>query len=163
MFNSKVKEDFNKRLEEAKKKINIADHLLNVTLPLLGDYKLLIIVVEDTFLSSTNAITALLEYDMYHKRIPFSELKSLEDKIKLFKKYSLKKYNLTPKILNTLDNLKKIIERHRESPVVFVRNKSLVICNDTYSENLVVTLTFLKEAVYKTKIFIQDVTLILKQ
>ncbi len=158
-----ISEDFKNQILEAKNKLSVADHLLNVTLPLIGDYKLIIIIVEDTFLAMSKAMTSLLEHDMTYKKIPFVKLNNSSDKKRMFKQYCLKKYNLNPEILSIFDNLKEIIERHRKSPVVFVKNKSLVICNDTYSKNLVVTLDFLKDAVYKTKIFIQEINTILKQ
>ena len=56
--------------DKAIKNIKIADHMLTQTYPLVKDPRLLLTVLENVFLSLTNAIGALLYFERLYKRVP---------------------------------------------------------------------------------------------
>ena len=55
-------EEFQTFLEKAKRHLKVADRMIYVTYPVVKDNKLLMIVMENLFLSLTNAITALMSF-----------------------------------------------------------------------------------------------------
>ena len=63
-------EQFQESRDNAKKKIQIADHMLGVTYPLVKDTKLLVVIMENIFLAYTNAMAAILYHERLFKRIP---------------------------------------------------------------------------------------------
>jgi hypothetical protein len=59
-------EKFQELREVAKKKLQLADHILTMTYPIVNDSKLLLAVVENMFLALTNAMGSVLYYEFPH-------------------------------------------------------------------------------------------------
>lgn len=124
-------EKFQELRETAKKRINIADHMLKVTYPFVKDPKMLLTVVENIFLAMTNSMSSALYYERLFKRVPiFPE--NFESKFSLFKDKCVKKHKLNPDHLKMLRELKEIILQHKKSPIEFSRKDMFVICNGGY-------------------------------
>ncbi len=161
----------NDSLEQSVKHLRTADHLLTTTIKFVGDYKLLILVVQNLFLSLTKAINALLVYHYskqnnkdksdYNKIYYDITRMKFDEKKKLFIPL-ISKYHFDPEILSMVLELKNIIIKHEESPVVFTRNKRLIICDDHYN-NTIVDQEFLERVINKTKIFIQGVITLVRE
>jgi len=148
-------EKFQESFEKAKHYLKIADHMLSTTFPLIKDYNLIPLVVENIFLALTNALAALLHYELLFKRVPlFNE--TFDSKFKVFNSYCVRRYNFDKEILDVMLSVKNIVLRHRKSPVEFSRKDKFVICSDSY-ETLTVRLDDVKNYLHKTKIFIQEV------
>jgi hypothetical protein len=114
----------------AKKKLQLADHILTMTYPLVNDSKLLLAVVENIFLSLTNAMGSVLYYERLFKRVPpFHD--NFSSKFSLFREYA-EKNNIDKEYLRLIQNIKDVIVKHKKSPVEFARKDQLVICNDDY-------------------------------
>ena len=61
-------EKFEELIENAKRHIRIADHIAYVTFPLVKEKRLLLKVLDDTYLVMINIINAILQYDYVYKR-----------------------------------------------------------------------------------------------
>lgn len=124
-------EKFQELREIAKKRISIADHMLNMTYPFVNDPKLLVTVVDNIFLAMTNSMSSVLYYERLFKRIPlFPE--NFESKFALFKNKCVKRYNIPKEHTGLLRELKEIVIKHRKSPIEFSRGGRFIICNGNY-------------------------------
>ena len=147
-------EKFQESKEAAKKRLQIADHMLTMTYPFVQDPKLLITVIENLFLALSNAMSSVLHYERLFKRIPpFQD--TFASKFTLFKSKCVPKYNIDPEYIQLLQDLKEIIIEHRKSPVEFSKKDRFVICSEDYKLKTV-SLAELKEYTKKTKLFIQQ-------
>lgn len=145
-------EKFQELREVAKKKLQLADHILTMTYPIVNDSKLLLAVVENLFLALTNAIGSVLYYERLFKRIPpFQD--NFSSKFNLFREYAEKK-KLNGGYLRMIQNLKDIILKHKKSPVEFARKEQFVICNGNYRTRII-SVNELKDYIAKAKSFLR--------
>jgi len=149
-------EKFQELREIAKKKINLADHILTQTYPLLKDPKLLVSVIENIFLAYTNAIGSLLHYERLFKRVPqFQD--TFESKWRIFINECAHKYKIKQSELDDIRMIKSIIIKHKKSPMEFVRDGRFVICSGDYKID---TISFdeLKKLLLNAKVFIANIS-----
>jgi hypothetical protein len=152
---------FQEQILKANKHLKIADHMLYVTYPLLKDYKLMPLILENIFLAQTNGLSALLNYELTFKRIPeFSE--NFESKFNVFKEHCFKRYHFDKEIINVLVEVKELVLKHRRSPVEFYKNNKFVICSDDY-KLITLSVEGIKRYITKTKVFIQEINNIISK
>lgn len=124
-------EKFFEARHNAKKYIRTADHILTMTYPLVNDPKLLLAVIDDIFLSLTNAMSILLYLERYQKLIPpFHD--NFESKFNMFKMNIIDKYKLDRSYLMLIQEIKEILNSHKKSPVEFSRKDAFIICSNNY-------------------------------
>ncbi len=139
--------------DKAARNLHIADHILTQTYPMLNDPKLLLAVLENLFLSMNHALTCLLHYEEYHGRIPkFQD--EFDSKLNMLKLKVAKQNNITPEVVNFLQELKAKVSAHKKSPLEFARKDRFVICSDTY-QTQVISAPQLKKDLQRTKLFLQ--------
>jgi len=154
-------EKFEELIQNAQRRIHVADHMLTQTYPLIKDPKLLLSVVENTFLSLSYAMSALLYYERLFKRVPlFAD--TFDAKIEVFKEKVLSRYGIAMDYIILLNDMKEIIVKHRESPVEFVRQDRFVICSDNYKMKTI-DVAHMKKYISSAKNFIREVAGILEQ
>ena len=147
-------EQFQQARDKAKKSIQIADHMLSVTYPLVKDPKLILAIMENIFLAYTNAMSAILYHDRLFKKIPaFND--TFESKFNLFKARCVDEHKLDKSYLIDLYDIKSTILEHKKSPVEFTRKDKFVICSEDYKMRTI-SLTELANYINKAKVFIQD-------
>lgn len=147
-------EKFQEARDKAKKNIQIADHMLSVTYPLIKDTKLLLAIMENIFLAYTNAMGAILYHDRLFKKIPpFQE--TFESKFNMFKERCVIRHNLDKGHITDIQNIKDIIVEHKKSPVEFVRKDRFVICSDSYRMRAI-GVNEIADYINKAKLFIQE-------
>ena len=146
---------------KAVRNIKIADHMLTVTYPLVNDPKLLVAVMENTFLSMTQAMAALLHYERLYKRVP-PFYNNFESKFNMFKERCVKKHELDPGFLLMMQSLKEFLVEHRKSPVEFSRGGRFVVCSDSYKMKTI-SITEMKKNVERAKVFIAQVLSIIQK
>ena len=149
-------EKFQELRAYSKKKLDVADHMLSVTYPLLKDVKLLVAVMENTFLAYTNAMSSVLHYDrMFHKIPAFED--NFESKFNMFKQKSMVRHGINHKYLEDMQKIKILLMEHRKSPVEFSKKDKFVICSDKFD---VKTISVKDMQRYKNncRLFIQDVS-----
>jgi len=143
----------------ARKKLQVADHMLTMTYPLIKDPKLLLAVMENIFLALTNSIGALLYYERIYKRVPpFQD--TFVSKFNVFNQKCAKRYQINPEYLLMMRDIKDIILQHKKSPVEFTRNDSFIICSDNYQMKTI-SLEKIKNYILKSRLFIQQIDSIL--
>jgi hypothetical protein len=141
--------------DKALKYLKNAEHGLTFTYPLIKENKVLLSVVNNLFLSLTSAMSSLLYYEFFYKRISLFEDK-FESKFYILKNKLLEKYHLDEESLKLIRDLKDLIIAHNESPIEFSRGNKLIICSDNY-ELKEISPESLKNAISKTKLFIEDI------
>ena len=146
-------EEFQLLREKAKNRLQIADHMLTMTYPLVKDTKLLLVIMENIFLALTYAMSSILYYEKLFKRIPaFTD--NFESKLNIFKERCVNKYNIDRVYLTLLQNIKNIMIEHKKSPMEFERKGKFVICSNSYRLRTI-TINQIKEYITKTKEFVQ--------
>ena len=146
-------EKFQELREIAKKKLQLADHILTMTYPIVNDGRLLLAVMENIFLALTNAMGSVLYYERLFKRVPpFHD--NFSSKFNLFKEYAEKK-KVNEEYLKLIQNTKSIIVKHKTSHVEFARKDQFVICNGSYKTHTI-SVNELKDYIAKAKSFLRQ-------
>jgi|TARA_B100000315_G_C14356834_1_gene486582 hypothetical protein len=154
-------EKFQELRDAAKKKLQLADHILTMTYPVVKDSRLLLSSMENLFLSFSYGMSSILHYDRIFKRIPpFPD--NFTSKLELFQYKCAKRYNIDDEYSKILKDLKEIIVAHKKSPIEFSRNKNFVICNGDYRMRTISSKE-VKSYIEKAKLFIKDVSTIVSK
>src|SRR3989338_5812338 len=111
-------EKYEELMDIARKRVQVADHMLTMTYPLVKDPKLLLAVMENIFLALTNSIGALLHYERIYKRVPpFQD--TFASKFNLFQNKCSQRYSIDNEHLMMIQEIKDMILQHKKSPVEF--------------------------------------------
>jgi len=154
------KERFELSLEAAKKNIKVADHMVHVTYKVVNDPKLLLSVLENVFLAFSDAIGSILYLERLYKMIPpFRD--SFESKFNMFRLRIVEKFKIDKKYINIMQITRDIVLEHKNSPVEFVKNNKLIICDDNYKTK-VLEISDVKEIVQIAKNFVNLVDTIVR-
>src|SRR3989338_7113483 len=107
-------EKFQELSDLAKKKLQLADHILTMTYPLVKDARLLLAVVENIFLSLNYAMSSVLYHEMLFKRVPpFPD--NFAAKFDLFKDKCVDKYKIDQGHVKLIQEVKKLAETIKRS------------------------------------------------
>ena len=141
-------------LENAKKEILMAEHMINVTYRLVNDQKMLISVASRLRDAFANTMAAVLMYDVYYRKIPQFEMK-YDTILSIFKARSIRRYNFNPEYIVLIQEMHDLMDFHRKSPIQFTRQDKLVICSDSYNTKTI-SAENIKNYINKAKLFIAD-------
>lgn len=150
-----------KLVEKANKSLRLADHLTYVTYPLLKDVKLVVTITENLYNAHVYAMDAFLKYEMLYKRIQRVP-EDFDSRFDIFKTKIAKRYNIDREHILLMDDLRKIIDYRRKSPIEFIRKEKIVICSDNYKMR---TLNYdkAKEYINKSKPFFTRLNRVLRK
>ncbi len=124
-------EKFMECRDRARNNIRIADHMLTMTYPLVQDPKLLLAVLENIFLSLTNAMASVLYYERVFKRVPpFHD--TFESKFSLFKAKIVPRNNIDLGHVRFIAEIKELVQERKEASVEFSRKGKFYIASDSY-------------------------------
>ncbi|MBI2650968.1 hypothetical protein HYX01_00680 [Candidatus Woesearchaeota archaeon] len=152
-------EKFHELKDAAIKKLQIADHILTMTYPLVKDQRLLVSVLENLFLAFSYGMSSVLHYELFFKRVaPFPD--NFASKFELFKNCAAK-YKFGNEHLRIMQEIKEIVLAHKKSPMTFSRNEDFVICNENYGLKRI-SANMLKEYINNAKLFIKNISTILE-
>ncbi|RME52393.1 hypothetical protein D6783_04695 [Candidatus Woesearchaeota archaeon] len=154
-------EDFQEELASAKKQLRLADHMLAVTFPLLKETKLLLAVVDNLFRAVDHAVSALLRFERYYKRIP-AVPSSFEGRLAVLRLRVGKRVGLESEHLRFIQSLKSLVEERKKSPVEFARKGKVVICSSTYALRTL-SVGELKKHLSSAKGFIKEVERVVEE
>lgn len=98
---------FLEQIEEAKKALEVADHLTYVTFPLMGDNKILNMITDNLNIALIKTMDSLLNYDKYYKRI-YIIPEDFENKFDVLKNEVAKRYNISNETLLMIKEIKDI-------------------------------------------------------
>ncbi len=146
---------------KADRNIKIADHMVSVTYPLVKDAKLLLAILNNIFLSVSNAMSSLLYYERMYKRIPLFQ-ESFDSMFNMFRAKLVDRHKLDRESVKLINELKEILHQHKTSPVEFVRKDRFVICTGNYRMKTI-TVEEIKKYISKAKNFIHQVNSIVSK
>jgi len=147
-------------LKEANRRFVSADHMLFMTYPLVKDTKLLIIIAENLCQACVLALDALLKYEMMFRRLNRVPT-NFNEKMDVLKREIAGRYNIQRSNIVNIEDLNKLIEARKNSPIEFCKRDKYVICSDDYKTNFL-TLDKLKNYLNESKIFINRVNTIIE-
>jgi len=139
----------------AREKLQLAEHILAITYPMVKDARLPLAVAENLFLSLTYAMSSVLYYERLFNRIPpFQE--NFAAKFHLFEKKCIGKHGISREHIRLIQEVRDIVMQHKKSPVEFQRKGQFVICDEYFSIR-VISADFLEDYVSKAKSFIDGI------
>ena len=147
-------------LKEANRRFVSADHMLFMTYPLVKDTKLLIIIAENLCQACVLALDALLKYEMMFRRLNRVPT-NFNEKMDVLKREIAGRYNIQRSNIVNIEDLNKLIEARKNSPIEFCKRDKYVICSDDYKTNFL-TLDKLKNYLNESKVFINRVNTIIE-
>lgn len=150
-----------KLVDKANKSLQVADHLTYITYPLLNDVKLIVTITENLYNSYVCAMDAFLAYERLYKRIP-SLPEDFNSRFDIFKTKIVKRYNIDREHVLLMDDLKKIIDHRRKSPIEFIKKDKFIICSDTYKMKTI-NYDKIKEYLNKSKPFFTRLNKVLRK
>ncbi len=146
-------EKFLENIVAAEKKIQVADHMIYVTFPLIKDKRLLLKILQEIKNAVMNCISSILQYEYLYKRITL--YKNPKSNFKIFIEKCAPRYQITKEEINLILELFDFIEKHKESPFEFIKDDKVIILSNSLDPK---TLT-----IEKTKEFLMFVKSILRK
>ena len=146
--------------DSALKQINLADHVLTMTYPMVQDPKLLKVVVKNIYQAMESTIAMMLNYERYYKRVPpFTE--NYEVMLEMSRQI-FTNYKISTGYIGFLNEIKEILEIQKQSDVEFVRKEKIVFASKEYNLNAI-SVKEIKDYIAKAKLFMQEVMNVVKE
>lgn len=145
-------EKYKESLEKALKHLNVADHIIYITYPIIRDKRLLLKSLDSIYETIINLINAILQYEYLWKRIQLS--KNPKENFETFKNKSLNRLGMSLLEINQILEILSLIEKHKKSPIEFQRKERIVIMSDNLQINTIDT-EKMKIYLNLTKIFLK--------
>jgi hypothetical protein len=117
-------------LEQAKKELSLADHLLTSTYPLTQDPKILVGVLRNMHKAQDDIMTATIAFFL-PKQLP-SKSSSFIVKLGLFRTVAQERNIASNQEISTLEQTHSLFEKHERSTVEFARKKNMVLASESF-------------------------------
>ena len=137
-------EKFLQNLEEADRIIKAMDHLTYVTFPLVKDKRMLLKIISETKKAVALCINSILQYDYLYRKIRL--YKDIKENFRTFGEKCAMRYGISQAEIAKIRELFELAEKHRKSPLEFVRKDKVVIMSENFQTSTV-TLEKTKEYV----------------
>jgi hypothetical protein len=147
-------EKFNFLVRQARTYFETADHLIYITYPMIGETKMLLVVVENLYRASVRLVSAVLQYERMYKRIMVLPLE-FEGKLKVFEKVS-SRFKISSTVVETVYDLWDIMQKHEKSPMEFARKDKFVITGEQF-EMKTIDVTLLKKYASHIRTFLSKI------
>jgi len=131
-------------LRNAINNIQIADHLIYMTYPLVRDNKLMIQIANNLYISTLNVVAAILYYEKVYKQIQVLPI-DIDSRIDIFENHVVPKYMIKKEVLNSIKELKQIMSAHKTSPIEFSRKDNYLMCSEDYGTIVPINVEILKQ------------------
>ena len=115
-------------LEDVKRTLRIADHMIYITYPVLKENRLLIKVLEEVYSVVKKTIDMILQHEYEHKRIKMYSDPKIN--MAIFEQKCAQRYNITSEEIIGIKQIMDLFESHRTSPMEFSRRNKFVIMTD---------------------------------
>jgi hypothetical protein len=135
-------EKFLLSLDSASKLLKTADHMTYITFPLVKEKRLLIKILDEIYTAMLNVINAILQYEYAYKRIVL--YKDAKINFRTFREKCAPRFNINQDEIAKIMEIFRVIEKHKQSPMEFIRKDKLVILSDNLHTDTI-TLDKLKE------------------
>ncbi|MCK5149592.1 hypothetical protein KAJ87_01555 [Candidatus Pacearchaeota archaeon] len=141
-------EKFLESIQEAEKIIKNVDHMIYITFPLIKEKKLLLKILLETKIAIANCINSILQYEYIYKRITL--YKSAKTNFMTFIQKCSQKYEITKQEIKLILELFDIIEKHKHSPIEFIKNEKIIILSENLNPKII-TIEKIKEFLLLSK------------
>jgi hypothetical protein len=131
-----------------------AEQTMLFTYRMINSPKLLLGVVQQLDEATTSALDALLTHQKEWGKIQRYD-DDLKSKLSVLKEKIMKRHSIDAESINTIKELRDIINEHQKSPTEFERKDRLVICTDKYRMKII-TANDIRKHIDKAKLFIQQ-------
>jgi len=121
-------QNFLKEIKEAGKKIQIADHLLYLTFPLLKDKKILIKILLELKSAIAKIINIILQREYLYKKIKLYD--NPKTNFKTFAEKSSGRYGIADAEIKMIVELFEFAEQYKKSPMELLKNEKIIIFTD---------------------------------
>lgn len=149
----------NKLIQQSKKEIELADHQIYVTYPLIKEAKFLLSIAEHVIRSAELALEALLTYERKYKRIePFA--RNFAVMIDVFHPEVQRRYGFGEEHLRLLKKLAEFKQHSKESIMRFRRKDKYILTTQQYDMQ-VLDLEKVKRFCAATKKFVEKVEIVI--
>lgn len=128
---AKLQEKHEELLQFAKKEIEVADHLLYMTYPMVKETKFLLAIIDHIIKSGRAALQALLEYERFYKRIE-AYPKNFAMEISIYRQKLESKYEFDHVFYRLLNKLLEVQKFDQNSTVRFKRGDKYILTSSTY-------------------------------
>ncbi|MEK6829444.1 MAG: hypothetical protein AABY15_04905 [Nanoarchaeota archaeon] len=152
-------EKFLQNLQEADRIIKAVDHLVYVTFPLVKDKRMLLKILMETKKAVALCINVVLQHDYLYKKIRL--YKDHKENFRTFREKCAPRYGISEQDAGKITSLFEIAEKHKKSPLEFVRNDKVVIMSENFQTHTI-TLEKTKEFVIMAKKMLQSIEKTLK-
>ena len=156
----KLQEKHEQLLQFAKKEIEVADHLLYMTYPMIKETKFLLAITDHIIKSGRAALQALLEYERFYKRID-AYPKNFALEISIYRQKLEEKYKFDQVYYRLLNKLLEVYKFDKNSTVRFRRGDRYILTSSTY-DMTVLDVNSVKRYSSVTRKFIETVAQVLK-
>ncbi len=119
-------------LIQSKRRIQVADHFLTQTYPLVQDPKLLVNVLDGVLRATEELIDAMLQYEREEGRIPAYHEGNFVAKLALIRGDVAKRYNFGHIDLAMIAEMQELLHAHRNSTIEFSRRGQFVMAHEDY-------------------------------
>jgi len=150
-------------LQKAKKEIELADHLIYVTLPMIKEVKFLLAIVEHVVAAAHSALESLLEFERHWKRLDAFHYNFAVEASVYRQKGIESRYNLDPKFFRLLQKLLEIQKFDKESIMRFKRGDKYILASNEYTSMSVLDVDSIKRYSNLTKKFVEQIENVVKQ
>ncbi|MEM2873838.1 MAG: hypothetical protein QW063_00050 [Candidatus Nanoarchaeia archaeon] len=148
-------------IQQARKQIELADHMIYVTYPLVLETKFLLAIMEHIINAARFAVQALLEFEFYYKRLDAYN-KTFVSEISIYKNKVAPRYKLDVKYFKLLQKLLDIQKFDKDSVVRFKKGEKYIL--STSESNLsVLDLELIKRYSNLTKKFVTEISNIIQK
>jgi hypothetical protein len=121
-------EKFLENLATAERIIYTVDHMIYVTFPLIKDKRLLIKIIHEIKNAITACITSILQHEYVYKRVNL--YKDPKSNFRTFREKCAPRYKITNEEIKLILELFDFIEKHKESPLEFIKDDKVVILSN---------------------------------
>jgi len=149
-------ERFHQLLLESDRSFKTADHLAYVTYPLLKEIKLTLIISNNIFTALSKAMEAVLEYDRYYKNI-YLLPEDFNSKLQVFTVKCIPRYEISPRFIDILKEMKRLAEGHKSSPIEIVRDDKYLIFSEAYRDMQTVDIEKLKGYIFELRPILDNI------
>lgn len=122
-------EKFQESLKNATQKIQLVEHLLQITYPMIKEKNILLKAIGELKKATTLTISAMLQFDYYLKEINLR--KNPQTNYRTFKTKSAKKYSISQEEINSIEEIFELEKQHEQSPMEFKKGEKIVIFSET--------------------------------
>jgi hypothetical protein len=127
----------NSNLEDAKRMIKIADHMIYVTFPILKENRLLIRILEQINNAIFTIVNTIMQHEYAYKRIKIYNDTRIN--LETFESKCAVRYGIAKEYIEGIKQVLLLMEKHKKSPMEFVRqNKFIIMSENLETDNVTV-------------------------